>query len=125
MSFLDLFKRRGTAGSGDDSALRASLAAQLDSIEAELRRLGWWQAAIEPERMNFTRAFAGDTMAFSQWLQFVFLPNARGVVTGGGALPPGSMVAAQAVREFDGQDEAGPLCTLLARFDQSIVTRTP
>jgi len=39
------------------------------------------------------------------------------------ALPPRSMVAAQAVREFDGIDEAGELCALLARFDEAVETR--
>lgn len=120
--FDGLRKTLGLAS--DETALRASLATQLDAIEAEMRRINWWSATpIEPERMHFTQAFGADTMSYASWLQFVFVPNARGLVTGGHALPAQSMVAAQAVREFDGQDEALPLCSLLSTFDQTVVTR--
>lgn len=105
---------------------RASLARQLDEIEAEMRRIGYWQdAPIEPERMQFRQAFGIDTMAFGQWLQFVFLPNARATLAPGRTPPERSMVAAQAVREFDGCDEAQGLCSLLSAFDASVVAREP
>jgi uncharacterized protein YqcC (DUF446 family) len=95
----------------------SAVAAAADRIEAELRRLGWWSAApLLPEQYAFHQAFAMDTMAFSQWLQFVFLPRVRDAVASG-EFPPGSMVAAQAMREFDGQEEAGPLISRLSAFD--------
>jgi len=64
MGWFDSIRR--TLGEGPDpSAWRAALGIQLDLIEAELRRLGWWQSApASPEQMAFTRAFAADTMAF-------------------------------------------------------------
>src|SRR5215216_345513 len=49
-----------------------AVAAKIAEIESEMKRIGMWQSApLEPERYNFTQAFAMDTMAFSQWLQFV------------------------------------------------------
>ena len=97
---------------------RAMLARETDALEAELRRLGWWQATpIEPERMDFRAAFAMDTMAFSQWLQFVFVPAAREIAAGRRDLPPRSMLAAHAVREYDGVDAADALCAILGRID--------
>lgn len=105
----------------DETTWRAALARQLDAIEAELHRIGWWQHAPLPaEKLQFTQAFGADTMAFSQWLQFVFLPNAREAVAGKRALPRRSMVGAQAVREFDGDEEAEHLCSLLSSFDVAI-----
>lgn len=111
-------------GSLDESAWRGALARQLDAVEAELRRLGWWQAqSPAPEQLRFTQAFGADTMAFTQWLQFVFLPNAREAVAGKRALPRRSMVGAQAVREFDGDEDAEHLCALLSSFDVAIEGR--
>ena len=88
-----------------------------DQIEAELRRSGFWQnQALRPEQLSFQQAFAMDTMTFTQWLQFVFLPRVREAVASG-EFPNSSSVGAQAVREFDGEPDADRLVTLLSEFD--------
>ena len=88
-----------------------------DQIEAELRRIGFWQnQPLRPEQMAFKQAFAMDTMTFSQWLQFIFLPRVREAVATN-SFPKSSSVGAQAVREFDGDPEADQLVTLLSEFD--------
>lgn len=113
--------RRGLGGKPDDDARRATLAPAVAALEAELQRLGWWQSApIEPEKLQFRAAFAMDTMAFQQWLQFVFVPAARSMLAGERPLPPSSMLAAHAVREFDGCDEADALCGILRRIDAAV-----
>ena len=61
-----------------------------------------------------------DTMAFSQWLQFVFVPMARAMIAGERPLPPSSSLAPHAVREFDGQDEAARLCDILRDIDAAV-----
>ena len=105
----------------NESDRRAELARETDALEAELRRLGWWQSTpIEPERMDFRAAFAMDTMAFSQWLQFVFVPAAREIAAGRRALPPSSHLAAHAVRELDGVEDADALCAILRRIDDAV-----
>lgn len=86
-------------------------------IEAEMRRAGYWQSdPLRPEQMEFTQAFAMDTMIFAQWLQFVFLPRVREAAASN-QFPSGSSVGAQAVREFDGDPNADRLMTLLSEFD--------
>jgi uncharacterized protein YqcC (DUF446 family) len=86
-------------------------------IEAEMRRIGFWQSEpLRPEQMEFTQAFAMDTMNFAEWLQFVFLPRVREAAASN-QFPSGSSVGAQAVREFDGNPDADNLVTLLAEFD--------
>src|SRR5262245_61502944 len=88
-----------------------------DLIEAELRRIGFWQSQpLRPEQLTFTQAFAMDTMAFAQWLQFIFLPRVREAAASN-QFPSSSSVGAQAVREFDGDTDAANLVTLLAEFD--------
>ena len=97
--------------------LQHDVARYADEIEAEMRKIGFWQnAALRPEQMAFTQAFAMDTMTFAQWLQFIFLPRVREAVASK-RFPGSSSVGAQAVREFDGDHEAGRLVTLLAEFD--------
>ena len=98
----------------------ATVAAKLDEIEAEMKRIGMWQEQPpRPEQFSFTQAFAMDTMAFDQWLQFVFIPRVREIVATRGAFPPFSEVAAQAVREFDTHPlDTSRLHTLLHEFDR-------
>ena len=113
--------RRGLGMKADDRTRLAALASAIAALEAELRRMGWWQdTPIEPERMQFRQAFGMDTMAFSQWLQFVLVPAAHSMLAGERPLPPSSMLAAHAVREFDGQDEANALCDVLRRVDAAV-----
>jgi len=82
-----------------------------------MRRIGYWQSEpLRPEQMDFTQAFAMDTMTFAQWLQFVFLPRVREAAAAN-QFPAGSSVGTQAVREFDGDPNAGVLTTVLAEFD--------
>jgi uncharacterized protein YqcC (DUF446 family) len=88
-----------------------------DLIEAEMKRIRYWQETpLRPEQMQFTKAFAVDTMTFTQWLQFIFLTRVREAAAANQP-PSGSSVSAQAVREFDGDPDADNLITLLSEFD--------
>jgi uncharacterized protein YqcC (DUF446 family) len=97
--------------------LQADVLRYADLIEAEMRRIGYWQnQPLRPEQMQFKQAFAMDTMAFTQWLQFVFLPRVREAAAAN-QFPASSSVGTQAIREFDCDPNAGDLTTLLAEFD--------
>ena len=94
---------------------------KLEAIETEMKRSGMWSAQPPPlEAMNFRAAFAMDTMPFVHWLQFIFIPRVRQIIATEGDFPPSSQVGAQAVREFDGINEAGGLVALLSDFDHFI-----
>ena len=91
---------------------------RIDGIEAEMKRIGFWRDEPLPAEMyNFTQAFAMDTMPFSYWLQFIFIPRVRSIIEEQGDFPRGSQVGAQAVREFDGVWEASDLVSKLSAFD--------
>lgn len=91
---------------------------KIDAVESEMKRIGMWENAPLPtEAYEFRSAFAMDTMAFSQWLQWIFVPRVRSIIESNGDFPSGSSVATQAVREFDGYDEAGDLVGFLSEFD--------
>ena len=97
--------------------LKQNVAHYADQIEAEMHRIGMWQTQpLRPEQLEFTQAFAMDTMTFAQWLQFIFLVRVREAIASN-EFPSGSSVGAQAVREFDGQPDADRLVTLLSEFD--------
>lgn len=94
---------------------------KIDGIEAEMKRTGMWSVEPPPpEAFTFRAAFAMDTMPFVHWLQFVFIPRVREIVAAKGDFPPSSQVGAQAVREFDGINEASGLISLLIDFDYFI-----
>jgi uncharacterized protein YqcC (DUF446 family) len=54
---------------------------KIDAIEAKMKRIGYWQSEpLDPGQYGFQRAFAMDTMTFSQWLQFIFIPRVKEIV---------------------------------------------
>ncbi|MDB5035167.1 MAG: tRNA pseudouridine synthase [Chlorobi bacterium] len=93
----------------------------IGAVEAEMRRAGLWSdQPLEPERYEFTQAFGMDTMAFSQWVQFILVPRVRSIIESGGGFPATSQVGAQAVREFDGVEQADGLVSALQEFDRVV-----
>lgn len=101
----------------NQTAFQQSVGTLLDRIEVEMLARGYWQdPPLAPGQRAFNEAFAMDTMAFRQWLQFVFIPRAREAVAGND-FPSGSSVGAQAVRELDCDPGASRLVSLLSEFD--------
>src|SRR5450432_724325 len=99
------------------SAFQQSVASLLDRIEEEMHACDFWQSAPPtPAQLAFTEAFAMDTMTFTQWLQFVFIPSVRNAIASND-FPSSSSVGVQSVREFDCDPRAGRLVTLLSEFD--------
>jgi uncharacterized protein YqcC (DUF446 family) len=96
----------------------STLKAAIDAIEAEIKSIGYWQTVpLKAEQYHFQQAFGLDTMTYSQWLQFIFIPRVNSLIVEHGAFPKSSSVGAQAVREFDGVPEAAKLVALLSEFD--------
>jgi uncharacterized protein YqcC (DUF446 family) len=84
-----------------------------------MKRIGYWQSEpLRPVRYEFRSAFAIETMAFSQWLQFIFIPRVKSMIETGEEFPLDSHNGAQAAREFDGDDKAQGLVALLLEFDE-------
>lgn len=94
---------------------------KIDAIEAEMQSQGMWRAEpLPPEAYDFKAAFAMDTMPFVHWLQFIFISRVHEIIDSEGTFPASSQVGAQAVREFDGINEASKLVSLLSDFDHFI-----
>lgn len=101
-----------------DVDLYSEVEFKLSAIEAEMKRIGYWSfKSLPDEAYDFQKAFAMDTMAFSQWLQFIFIPRVRSIIEQKGDFPSESMVGLQAARDFEGDGNASELVTMLSEFD--------
>jgi len=97
--------------------LQNKVVAMAGEIENEMRRVGLWSSkAPSPEQMAFKKALAIDTMPFSMWLQFIFIPRVHQAAAAN-QFPSSSSVGAQAVREFDTVPNTERLLSLLSEFD--------
>ncbi|MBE02939.1 YqcC family protein [Marinobacter lutaoensis] len=86
----------------------ARVADSLLRIEIELRRLGAWESEPPPaEAFRSDKPFCLDTMAFTQWLQFVFVDRMKVLIEGGHRLPEVSGIAPMAEEHFRGRPESG------------------
>jgi uncharacterized protein YqcC (DUF446 family) len=106
--------------------VRLLLAEQLLLIEAELRQLGWW-AATPPTAAALAseQPFAVDSMAFEQWLQWLFLPRMQQLLESGAQLP--SACGIQPMAEMvlaERANQARVLLVLLGEFDRLITDAT-
>jgi uncharacterized protein YqcC (DUF446 family) len=95
----------------DPGEVRARLA---DVIAAMRATNGWDVARPADTAFADLGAFGARTMAFGQWLRWVFVPNVEELVAAGGPWPTDSMVAVQATREE--LDDA--LVRALTAFDE-------
>ncbi len=91
-------------------------------IERELQVQGWWSAeAPSAEALASTVPFAVDSMAFEQWLQWIFLPRMKLILEHGHPLPNASGILVMAETVFtDRPEQSRELRRLLAAFDQLI-----
>ena len=97
---------------------RDRLLQKLDAVEAEMRRLGYWQENL-PMLGSCSHLKAPS---FEIWLQQVFLPEARRRVRDRD-LPMASRVGVIAMRQYDYHStipEAQTLLRLLFDFDHLI-----
>ncbi len=90
----------------------------IDAVEAEMKYVGIWNANRPPESaFRYNKAFASDTMAFEQWLQFVFIPIVREKIKTNGLWPDESEVGVYAVKNLE-EGVSDKLRNLLNDFDE-------
>ncbi|ANC01710.1 YqcC family protein [Pseudomonas parafulva] len=91
-------------------------------IERELQVRGWWDEVSPGESaLASTVPFAVDTLAFEQWLQWIFLPRMKLILEHGHPLPSASGILIMAETVFtDRPEESRELRRLLAAFDRLI-----
>lgn len=103
-------------------ARASAVAEQLLLIERELRVQGWWaEQAPSAQALASQQPFCVDTLAFEEWLQWIFLPRMKGLVEQGAALPSVSGIQPMAEQVYGSHSErARGLIRLLGEFDRLI-----
>ena len=88
-------------------------------IEMELRQLGYWeQERPSDQALGSQQPFCIDTLAFNQWLQFIFLPRMKVLVEQEQDLPRVSGVAPMAEEFFRREPVTGEaLISVLSEMD--------
>lgn len=75
----------------------AKLAALLDALVAELQRHDLWDdRPPTAQALASTAPFCHDTLAFHEWLQWLFIPKVRELISLRGPLPPNCSIAPMA-----------------------------
>ncbi|QKZ03006.1 MULTISPECIES: YqcC family protein [Pseudomonas] len=91
-------------------------------IERELRVQGWWdETPPSAEQLASQEPFSVDTLDFSQWLQWIFLPRMKQILEQDLPLPNASGILAMAEMVYanDAHKSRG-IRVLLHQFDELI-----
>ncbi len=92
----------------DSGDVTGRVADCLLGIEMELRQLGVWESERPPaDAFTSSEPFCLDTLAFTQWIQFVFLERMKLIIENGHPLPLVSGIAPMAEEYFRGRPESG------------------
>lgn len=104
------------------SNIRHDIALSLQAMEQEMRRIRIWEA-LPPtlDRLNSEVPFCHDTLEFTQWVQWVFIPRFQAVLEGDHPLPQSCAIAPMAedaLARLEGDTD--PLLALFRALDSTI-----
>lgn len=92
---------------------------RLAAVVQSMKDAGVWETQRPPDSaFENMGAFGINTMPFTDWLRWVFVPNVERLITTNGPWPTSSQVSAQAAREGDTDVVVKSLVPALAAFDQ-------
>ncbi len=95
----------------------------MQALEDEMRRLGLWETCPPAEEaLNSVFPFCYDTLEFTQWLQWIFIPRTRSIMDRGMPMPARSEIqplAEMAYAEMESVDTR-VLLRLIGDFDRMI-----
>lgn len=95
--------------------------ALLRELQTTLQRHELWQtAAIDPAALNSSIPFCHDTMAFEQWLQFVFIEKMQVLITNNQPLPRNFAIAPMAEMMLAQHAGGHDVISVLLKLDQHL-----
>lgn len=98
-----------------------SLNTYLFELERLLNQHGLWsELSPHPDALQSSAPFACDTLAFEQWLQFIFIPKMRLLLEGGDALPTKMHLAPMAEQVWGTMPRYKKIIEMLALMDAFI-----
>ena len=101
-------------------AMRDELRDLLTALEQELHTQHRWESTPPDEQaLSSTEPFAVDTLAFDQWLQWIFIPKFRQLLDRQLPLPQRCAVHPMAEEVYPGDDPAGQrLLAIVSKIDE-------
>ena len=102
--------------------MSADVSALLIDLEGVLRAEGHW-AGMPPsvEALSSPEPFCVDTLEFTEWLQWIYIPRLRAIIEQKGALPSGSQIQPYAEEAFAAKRIDGVrLLSIIARLDAAM-----
>lgn len=104
----------------DNASTRAQLKTLLHDLEYQLRQTSLWQLQpLSEEQLTSDQPFAADHLTLPQWLQFVFIPRLRNLLSSNVDLPKRCAIAPMAEVYFKHCGvEACDLIKSLLRIDE-------
>lgn len=100
----------------------AEVSALLNSLEETLQSEGHW-AGMPPsvEALSSAEPFCVDTLDFTQWLQWIYIPRMRAIIDQHAPLPSGSQIQPYAEEAFGAQRIDGSrLLPIIASLDAAM-----
>jgi uncharacterized protein YqcC (DUF446 family) len=95
-----------------------SVRERLERVVQSMKDVGVWEGPRPPDAaFENMGAFGMNTMPFTDWLRWVFVPNVERLISSNGPWPRSSQVSAQAAREGDTDPAVHSLVPALADFD--------
>jgi uncharacterized protein YqcC (DUF446 family) len=96
----------------------------LVKLEQQLKLLGLW-SLTPPSTIALasTAPFACDTLAFEQWLQFIFIPKMQQLIDTQSSLPSQMAIAPMAQQVWQALPERQEIIALLDQFDQLLTNQ--
>jgi uncharacterized protein YqcC (DUF446 family) len=95
-----------------------TVAERLAAVVQSMQAAGVWDTPRPPaEAFENMGAFGMNTMPFTDWLRWVFVPNVERLIASNGPWPGSSQVSTQAMREGDTDDVVQSLVPALSAFD--------
>lgn len=89
-------------------------------LETEMRREGLWESnAPSDEALHSVIPFAHDTLEFTQWLQWIFIPGNIDIIENDKPLPVASDISPLAEYRFEEMKEnTDQMLELIKQFDK-------
>lgn len=96
-----------------------SVSERLAAVVQKMKDAGVWETQRPPDAaFENMGAFGINTMPFTDWLRWMFVPNVERLIASDGPWPTSSQVSAQAAREGDTDEVVNSLVPALSAFDQ-------
>ncbi|ATC95220.1 YqcC family protein [Pseudoalteromonas tunicata] len=97
----------------------------LDNLEHNLKKHQLWQQELPSlDALNSSAPFCCDTLAFEQWLQFIFIPKMRQLIALNIPLPASMTLLPMAEQSWQAKlSQYQDLLEIISGFDQLFVVQ--